>query len=253
MLSGKIQIRMVLLLFCFSTFGFLNVALSQPVPPPIPTPTGKEIKTGQELAKKLWANGEYTLMIEKNLCLESSENNFFHKPKELSSRDGGLKPDFVIDNLSITIRSIWPPMINWYTNWPFLEKEFYKSFFSVAVDIDGLNKIIKKKYTSPKPKIKKGSVVYMVIFDPTDNSKFFYGFGKINTDTKKDLNRTNNNPEFTTDKVCLAVDSSMWQGKFKGKKVLLQFFCTNQVSSAILKQAKIDQGTIERPMEQIEF
>lgn len=253
MISGKIQIRLVLLLFCFLIICMLNVALSQPIPSPVPTPTYKEAISGKELAKKLWMYGEYAKIITNNWELTSPEKNTWYKPVELSSRSGNLKPDFVIDNLAITVRSIWPAMIDWKTNWPFWEKEFYKSFFSVAADIDGLNKIIKQKYSSPKPKIKKGSVVYMVVFDPSDNSKLFCGFGKINTDTKKDLNRSFDNPEFQTDKICLAVDSAKWQEKFQGKKVLLQFFCTNQVSSAILKQAKISQGTIERPMDMIEF
>lgn len=249
---GKIKIRLVLLLLCTLIICLLKICLSQQMPPPLPKITDTEEKQMEKLAKELWKK-DYAEIISQNLSFSENDNNT-NKPYILSSRAGIYKPDIVLDDLNISVRSIWPPQVNWQTNWPFLDKDFYQSFFSIAVDFDGLNSLAAKKYSGKvMPKIKKGCVVFMVVYDPNTNENIYTGWAKANTDTMDDLNRDNNNPEFDKTKICLAVDSAQWVDFFQGKKVLMQFFCSGQIPVSLLLKAKSSQGTIVRPPESIKF
>ena len=236
-----------LLLFCFLTslLRIRHIVYSQQIPPPLATPTLEEKKVAEQVGRKMWKN-DFAKVLAKNFFLLNSVNNP-KKPYQLASRAGSYKPDAVVTNFNVTARSIWPAMKNQKTDWPFLEAEWYKSFFSVAVDFDGLNKIIKKCYPSQrKPKIMKGAILYLMIYDPKTEKNIYAGWFKANTDSRKDLNPSANTSLYAENKICLAVDSADLIKSFQGKKATVQFFCSGQIPTKVLKKAKVDQGTIER-------
>jgi len=240
-MSGKIFIR-ILLLFCI-LISCLQSHISYSKVPARIKPRQNAWANGKKIVSQKWQNN-YSQIVTQNFFL-LNKVNIPKKPYQLASRAGGYKPDIVLTNICVEVQSIWPPTSYGQVAWPFLEKEFYKSFFSAAVDFQGLNKIVKNIYPQqPKPAIKKGAIMYLVVYDPLTEKNVYDGWFKANTDAAVDINSGRKKPNANT--ICLAVDSTHWKNFFSGKKMTVQFFCAGQIPFSILQQAKIDQGTIER-------
>ncbi len=255
----KINYRLVLLLVVALTiiFFFQNGHANpmDEIPPPIPTISPEEQKSAYEEFKVNYEKlneflGQNRKYLPEQPLFVGDETDYYYEKEiyNMSSRAGNVQHDYIVQDLVSTARSIHG------SNYTFIEKEFYKSNFSVALNIDAVNEKLVETYGEGRfPKIHKGVVIMIDIFDPVTGETIYSGWGKINTDTKKDFNDNGKNYKFADNKVCLAVDSGKKIEALQGKEARLMIFIKNPPTSEFLQQEMANQGTIIRPLESIHF
>jgi len=250
----KINYRLVLLLVAvLITFIFQKGHADSlvEIPPPIPTISPEEQKGAYQEFKENYRKlneflGENKKFLpEQPLFIEDEFENYYGN---LSSRAGNIRHDYIVQNLISTARSIHG------SDYTFLEKEFYKSNFSVALNIDAVNEKLIEVYGEGRfPKIFKGVVVLVEIVDPETEMVIYSGWGKINTDTGHDFNKSSDDYQFADNKVCLAVDSGNKIEVLQGKEARIMVFIKNPPTSEFLQKEMEKQGTIVRPLNSIHF
>ena len=248
-------IAFVLLTIILTQMG--NADNTPPVPPPLPTLTSdQQAKVMKETKENFRKMGEvmdkensWKPLFPENLA---NPDNYHYS---LSSRSGrNFKPDYSVDNLSVTARSIYPEYVNWVPNFEFSRKDFYRAYFSIAVNIDYLNRTVAKLLKKNTfPLIYRGAVVYIEISDKKTAEVVYTAWGKIAADTQKDFIAEGKNYVYADDKICLAVASQQEIEFFQGKVAKLYFYITTPPSQEYITIQKQNQKVLDRPAESIQF